>query len=607
MTIAAVQAAMGATPDKESKKPSAYTGQELMRPGKGKSFTEMIKSNPVPEAEWYTCGRCHKGDLNKLKRDIEHNHAASQVVYVVTGTPIKDEPVSKKAKTAVAKKTPVKKADKKIATKKAVSEAPKRSAKKAIASATAGGYTVRKGDSLSKITARLGITDWKILYYVNQDIVGNNPDRVFPGQKLRLPDKDIYYWVNEGWDPYGNKGLKEAVNSFKRLPDPVKEVSYLLMKDAPGEDGFIAPGERLDEMHFGSGLAHDVVNATGKPIATKVWTIEYKDNLYTFYKPGCTNWSYKAEKRYPSEVKAAPPAAKPEEKVEEPTKPLVSIPEKEPAEEVAPPVQEELAVMQKAPEEPKTDYDLAIFAGRYKLTDAETEGNFSYYGIDGTLFLVNHFDDGEWKLGPSFQLTGWNGKADGAGFKGKKGLIGAEVQHITDNHKTSFKLRLGGKDGEVSAVGGLYRAEESNRILNLEAYRQWWWKRKWFSGFLAGARADIDISGDKSSSFNGVPISSADDPRRDQSEYAVWGQADIYKVNGLTAFLIGAGGYRGFDENLFLEPGVGVKLFHESVEAKASYQIIEGAENNAAGVGLVINIDNLYDNLRDYLRNTKQP
>lgn len=46
-------------------------------------------------------------------------------------------------------------------------------------------YTVAKGDSLSKIAARYGTT-WQKLYEMNRQVVGSDPSKIFPGQKLRV-------------------------------------------------------------------------------------------------------------------------------------------------------------------------------------------------------------------------------------------------------------------------------------------------------------------------------------------------------------------------------------------------------------------------------------
>ena len=50
-------------------------------------------------------------------------------------------------------------------------------------------YTVEKGDSLSKIAKKhLGDANaWKKIYEANKATIGDNPDKIFPGQKLQIP------------------------------------------------------------------------------------------------------------------------------------------------------------------------------------------------------------------------------------------------------------------------------------------------------------------------------------------------------------------------------------------------------------------------------------
>ena len=48
-------------------------------------------------------------------------------------------------------------------------------------------YTVKKGDSLSKIATHYGIK-WKDIFEANKDII-KNPDLIQPGWKLKIPAK----------------------------------------------------------------------------------------------------------------------------------------------------------------------------------------------------------------------------------------------------------------------------------------------------------------------------------------------------------------------------------------------------------------------------------
>ena len=48
-------------------------------------------------------------------------------------------------------------------------------------------YTVRSGDTLSKIGQQQGVA-WREIYEANRDQL-DDPDKIFPGQKLRIPRK----------------------------------------------------------------------------------------------------------------------------------------------------------------------------------------------------------------------------------------------------------------------------------------------------------------------------------------------------------------------------------------------------------------------------------
>lgn len=51
-------------------------------------------------------------------------------------------------------------------------------------------YEVKSGDSLSKIAKREygDANAWNAIYEANRDIL-KDPDKIFPGQKLRIPPK----------------------------------------------------------------------------------------------------------------------------------------------------------------------------------------------------------------------------------------------------------------------------------------------------------------------------------------------------------------------------------------------------------------------------------
>ncbi len=51
--------------------------------------------------------------------------------------------------------------------------------------AAANTYTVQSGDNLSKIGSKYGVT-WQAIFEANRDKI-DNPDRIFPGQELVIP------------------------------------------------------------------------------------------------------------------------------------------------------------------------------------------------------------------------------------------------------------------------------------------------------------------------------------------------------------------------------------------------------------------------------------
>ena len=49
-------------------------------------------------------------------------------------------------------------------------------------------YTVKSGDTLSEIGQARGVA-WRDIHEANKDVIGDDPDKIRPGQKLRIPKK----------------------------------------------------------------------------------------------------------------------------------------------------------------------------------------------------------------------------------------------------------------------------------------------------------------------------------------------------------------------------------------------------------------------------------
>lgn len=49
-------------------------------------------------------------------------------------------------------------------------------------------YTVKSGDTLSAIGKHHGVS-WQAIHEANKDVIGDDPDKIRPGQTLRIPKK----------------------------------------------------------------------------------------------------------------------------------------------------------------------------------------------------------------------------------------------------------------------------------------------------------------------------------------------------------------------------------------------------------------------------------
>ena len=57
-----------------------------------------------------------------------------------------------------------------------------------VAAGAATEYEVQSGDSLSKIAQNYNGISWQDIFEANKDQI-SDPDKIFPGQKLRIPTK----------------------------------------------------------------------------------------------------------------------------------------------------------------------------------------------------------------------------------------------------------------------------------------------------------------------------------------------------------------------------------------------------------------------------------
>ncbi|MDG5814854.1 LysM domain-containing protein [Chitinispirillales bacterium ANBcel5] len=74
-------------------------------------------------------------------------------------------------------------------------------------------YTVKDGEDLGSIARKFWLASWKYLYEINKDIIGDNPDLLKPGTKLKIPQ-----WNDtQGDEKIEAKGgkVREYVNGLR--------------------------------------------------------------------------------------------------------------------------------------------------------------------------------------------------------------------------------------------------------------------------------------------------------------------------------------------------------------------------------------------------------
>ena len=82
--------------------------------------------------------------------------------------------------------------------------------------ASGGTYTVKSGDCLSSIARKTtGSSDWTALYEQNKDVIGSNPNLIYPGQVLTLPAGASA--ASSGGSSSGGTKSKRWITSAKNL------------------------------------------------------------------------------------------------------------------------------------------------------------------------------------------------------------------------------------------------------------------------------------------------------------------------------------------------------------------------------------------------------
>lgn len=467
----------------------------------------------------------------------------------------------------------------------------------AAASANAEAYTVRRGDCLSKIAVRYHVK-LQALHRANKQLI-SNPDRIYPGQKLQIPEKVLsratapaepFSWKNPGQNKFGQRDFVKAI-SLLNLPQEVKTLLIAEVNSGRFEWHQIQSGDHFEQMVFGNYRVVGDVNAqwnSSRMLAAKKYSVSHENSVYYLIDPLiCRNWAWWAEKK---EQEIKPPAAEPPVVVEKPPTPekpkppMLLIPPVEPPPEVPPPIAEEKC---------QSSWESWAFAGHFVGAQEQNRHDWSeYWGVYASFFPCSiPLADGSFKAGPSVKYVGWRGEAgEAVKYFGEMALLGAEAQYLRPNTKTSLKAYGGFKRGNVQGIGFPYDSSEKYSMLAVEGTHQIWGvgKRSWFDLWEFGFAIEQNLgSGEKNTYLNNQRI---DDPPTSQGLYSGRIKTEIYQGEyAIPTFELG-GGYRGFDQSLYAAIRPGVKLWGKAAEVDVSYNWIEGPQNNMAGIHAMLDI-----------------
>jgi len=486
----------------------------------------------------------------------------------------------------------------------------------ATASANAATYTVKKGDCLSKIAVRYHVK-CQALHQANKGQV-RNPDLIYPGQKLQIPEKvsgkakaasKPFLWEKPGANPFGNREFTKAIKMFD-LPEEVKTSLIAKVKSGIFEWHSIGSGDHFKQMVFGNYHIVSDVYAQWNPdrlLAAKKYSVKYENRVYYLVDPLiCRNWSWWSEEvikppaeKPPEIVAAAPPPPEPEEDEEELLVPLILPPVVVAAE--FPPNTEEV---RKIPEtclncQPDVDITVGAFADRHQ------SGN-NPHGIWGVgNFYACDIKDGDKIHSVGFALEGnyWYGvTGDEYYYYGRRYAIDAAYRLLTPD--TEFQVRAGlGKVDDWGHIAtnpsGEYESSQTSKITT--AYVGFEKKRDgtpWFNRVRYFAQADLDISRDKSDQWadaSGKQWPLHGEPSN-KTMFNIGVDGSVYKLNKNVSLAAGASVthyQEGSMTGLRVSPGVdfyGSEMLIGGARVNPTYW---SHSDHAIGIGAFIDLTNL--------------
>lgn len=387
-----------------------------------------------------------------------------------------------------------------------------------------------------------------------------------PVEKIKRNSQGVGQWKVVNGNPFGLH--RNPATALLRLPDSTMTVddkeALAVSIQQSSEPYQVKSGELFDWVLFGNYYWQSKVAWVGKePLEAEIWpevSISSARICRVTRTKGCKNLEVNCEDAPLAIEPALPVAALPPPIIE----PLPAVvPPVEPPVIILPHVQPPVAVpLVVLPPVKKYSHEEYLFSG----TGSNPLEHYVFYGVDGT-FYFKEYGTGKRKFrtGVSAQLVGWKGETNGVSFKGNKQLIGLAHEIKKGEDSLTFKLRLGKKFSDITSEEGKYRDKEAFTLLNMEVVNVFEvQKGKILQLSQIGTVVDIDLGGEKNSTFNGSKIDPAKDPRLSGNEYKIFVELDNTKFKKVTPYLSTQYEYREGDENNALDLKLGAKFLKDN-------------------------------------------
>ena len=454
----------------------------------------------------------------------------------------------------------------------------------------AGAYTVRKGDCLSIIAQKHGVS-CQALLKANKDKI-KNVDLIFQKQILRIPEKvkvvvasataETFLWKKAGANSFGKRNFFKAINLFN-LPKEVKQAFVATVKEgrSESEDYRMERGQKFEQMIFGN---YRIVNnvivqiAQAQSGAKKYAKCHFGGQVYFLVCPTiCGNWAWWKEKE--------------EAIIQLPIKSEVvaTVTTKE-FEATATALPERVNVVVTEVKVP-----LEVVAGFFSESFKNGNNVSGKWGV-GTVYYLKNSNA---SYGLAVENNSWSGRTgDGYDYKGSRLTIGPAFRYSNLTRTTTIRVGLGERNDSGATTGtGKYESEQRTNIVSAYFSNEVRNSNKWFGKTRVAFSEDIGIGASRSDSWTDATGKRTflRNPAEDQSMVCAGVDSEVFSFDNNKNVVIGAGVsaiYYFRNANLGKRAEIGFYFLDRTIEIKSYYTDWSKSASSVGGT-VIVNVSNL--------------